>query len=162
MISGRMTAGRGCCWNGVAGVIGTALSAIRGGPSPGLRPTPPTPLRSAGGEVIKTSSPNEVGGGRASGSEIGRGMVNRGGGCYWGGVECITRRALPRPSADPSHFAALRGRGGIWEGPKWSSRTAAVTDRQSGRLHGSNTCLHLFKPGFCNAECILLPVIPIE
>ncbi len=33
------------------GVIGTSLSAIRGGPSPGLRPTPPTSLRCVGGEV---------------------------------------------------------------------------------------------------------------
>ncbi len=56
-----------------AGVVGTALSATRGGPSPGLRPTPPTPLRCVGGEVNKTSSPSEAGGGRASEARSGGG-----------------------------------------------------------------------------------------
>ncbi len=62
----------------VARVIGTALSAHVAGPPPACRPTPPTSLRCAGGEVTKTSSPGEAGGGRASGSEIGRGLVNSG------------------------------------------------------------------------------------
>ncbi len=61
-----------------AGVIGTAFCATRGEPSPGLRPTPPTSLRSAGGEVMKTPSPGEAGGGRSSDSKIGRGLVNCG------------------------------------------------------------------------------------
>ncbi len=141
----------------------------------------PLPLRFAAreGRVWKTSSPNEVGGGRASGSEIGRGLVNSGSrvllgrrcvqaaaspppafgrplplrfaaregrlckppppaklgeveraaarsgggwstagcGCCWDGVVCKPRRALPRPSADPSHFASLRVRGGFGKPP---------------------------------------------
>ncbi len=81
-------------------------------PPPALRPTPPTPLRCAGGEVIKTSSPGEAGGGRASEASSGGGRGIAGCGCYCGGVQCNTRRALPRPDGRPLplRFAAREGR----------------------------------------------------
>ncbi len=60
------------------GVIGTALSATRGGLSPGLRPTPPTPLRCVGGEVCKNLLSQQSWGRSIERSKIGRGPVNRG------------------------------------------------------------------------------------
>ncbi len=69
-----------------AGVVGTALSVTRGEPSPGLRPTPPTPLRSAGGEVMKNLLSR-----RSRGRSIERQQDREGAGsapgcgCHWGG-----------------------------------------------------------------------------
>ncbi len=99
----------------VAGVIVSALSATRGEPSPGLRPTPPTSLRCAGGEVC-LSLLSQRSWGRSSERQRDREGAGEQRVAGVIGTALSATRGVPSPglSADPSHFASLRGRGGLW------------------------------------------------
>ncbi len=116
-----------------AGVIGAALSATRGEPSPGLRPTPPTSLRCVGGEgVFSPPLPAKLG-------EVERAKQDREGagqrrdeGVSGTALSAIRGEPSPGLTADPSHFAALRGRGGY----KTSSPSKAGGGRASEARSG--------------------------